>query len=314
MLAADAAALHAALCAQPTAPGWLAGAPAREAPEQTPNRVDWLLADPDLAARWLAAGGECRWLHSTWAGVAPLLPYADRLELLTRPTDAFGIAMAEWLFGWLLARNRALPHHTAAAAAHRWDPMPGSTLRGQRLTLLGTGAIGAGLARIGAAFGMQVTGLSRSGAPVAGCAAVHALGDSPAQAHLVLHRVLPHTDVLVATLPDTPATRNLLDAEALAALPAHAVFANGGRAASVDHAALTRQLRSGRLAAALLDVFPVEPLPPDDPLWDVPNLTITPHVAAPSTPGLIARDYLTAIDAVLSGRLPAGRVDPARGY
>ena len=94
-----------------------------------------------------------------------------------------------------------------------------------------------------------------------------------------LPELLPQTDVLINILPATPDTRHAVDAKVLALLPAHAWLVNVGRGATVDEAALLAAIRAERLAGAALDVFETEPLPPDSPLWDEPNIIVSPHAA-----------------------------------
>ena len=91
--------------------------------------------------------------------------------------------------------------------------------------------------------------------------------------------VLPETDVLVMVLPSEPSTQKILNAQMLSLLPKRALICNVGRGATVDEAALVEALDRGQIAGAALDVVATEPLPPDSPLWDAPNLLITPHVA-----------------------------------
>ncbi len=112
---------------------------------------------------------------------------------------------------------------------------------------------------------------------------------------------LAQTDVLIMILPSTPATRGALDADTLAALPAHAWVVNVGRGDAVDEQALMDALRSGRIAGAALDVTSIEPLPADSPLWDTPNLIITPYAAGGRPLG--ALDLLAEnLNALLTGR------------
>jgi phosphoglycerate dehydrogenase-like enzyme len=112
---------------------------------------------------------------------------------------------------------------------------------------------------------------------------------------------LAQTDVLIMILPSTPATRGALDADTLAALPAHAWVVNVGRGDAVDEPALMDALRGGRIGGAALDVTSIEPLPADSPLWDTPNLIITPHAAGGRPLG--ALDLLAEnVNALLAGR------------
>jgi phosphoglycerate dehydrogenase-like enzyme len=121
-------------------------------------------------------------------------------------------------------------------------------------------------------------------------------------------------DYLVSTLPNTPATRKLVDAALLRALPSHAVFLNPGRGSVVDEDALAAALREGRLAGAVLDVFEEEPLPADHVFWRTPNLLITSHTAALSFPEDIAPVFIENYRRLLRGEPLLHRVDFDRGY
>lgn len=206
--------------------------------------------------------------------------------------------VTEHTLALILATVRRIDVSLAAQREHRWakeiafaqaDPVTGReyTLDGARVTIWGFGSIALRLAPLLTALGAQVTGVAsrageRSGYPVVGPDGLDAL--------------LAETDLLVSLLPAIPATRHILDARLLSLLPPSARFVNAGRGATVDEAALSDALRSGRLAGAALDVMETEPLPEDSPLWDVPNLILTPHVAGgrPRGAAQFLADQLTA--------------------
>ncbi|MFI8526616.1 NAD(P)-dependent oxidoreductase [Promicromonospora sukumoe] len=189
--------------------------------------------------------------------------------------------VTEHALALILASVRRIDVSLAAQREHRWakeiafaqaDGVTGReySLDGARVTIWGFGSIALRLAPLLTALGAQVTGVAsrageRSGYPVVDAGGLDAL--------------LAETDLLISLLPAVPATRHILDARLLGLLPASARFVNVGRGATVDEAALEDALRSGRLAGAALDVMETEPLPEGSPLWDVPNLILTPHVA-----------------------------------
>ena len=181
----------------------------------------------------------------------------------------------------VLALLRRLPQAIAAQAEHRWAGELGglqplhpdgavTTLLGARVLVWGFGNIGQHLAPLLRALGAQVMGASRSAGERAGF---------PVVAEEELDAELRRTDVLVMILPATEATTHALDAARLGALPRHAYVVNVGRGTTVDEPALVAALTEGRIAGAALDVTAVEPLPADSPLWDAPNLLLTPHAA-----------------------------------
>lgn len=230
------------------------------------------------------------------AGFAPDVVIASGRGLHDRP-------VAEHTLALVLAAARRLHRAFAAQRDHEWatdigglqpEPSPGvfSTLRGARVVIWGYGSIGRTLEPHLTALGATVTGAARSARQEGDVAVVD-------EAHLPDE--LATTDVLIMILPSTPATRHALDAEKLAALPAHAWVVNVGRGDAVDEPALMDALREGRIAGAALDVTSTEPLPADSPLWDTPNLIITPHAAGGRPLGgldLLAEN----LDALMAGR------------
>lgn len=233
-----------------------------------------LLGQPDLIARALPAMPAVKWVQSTWAGVTPLLACGRSDILLTGVKGVFGQQMAEYVLGYILARELRIFERAVHQANCHWSAENSGTLRGKTVGIMGTGSIGAHIAAVLPPFGMNVHGLNRRGAQVGGFSQVLPVTR--------LHEFLRDLDYLISVLPDTAATGRLLDAAALAQLPQHAFVINVGRSNVLDMVALTTALEKGSLGGALLDVFDTEPLPPDDPLWRVPNLQITPHVAAHS--------------------------------
>jgi phosphoglycerate dehydrogenase-like enzyme len=173
----------------------------------------------------------------------------------------------------LLALTKDLPRLQADQRAHHWDHYPVAELHGRTLLILGLGAIGTEVARLAKAFGMHTIGINRGGT-----------SDTPHvdEAHMTndLHELLERADALVVTLPLTDETTGMLDARAIGHLKPDAVLVNVGRGKIIDEPALVQALREQRLRGAALEVFATEPLPDDSPLWDLPDVLISPHTAA----------------------------------
>ena len=266
-----------------------------------------ILGEPSLIAGVIGDLPNVTWVQSTWAGVEPLLnPSLRRDYALTNARGVFGDLMSEYVFGYILVRERRVLEKYAAQQQRTWDPAPPGTLRGKQMGLLGVGSIGAALARTAKHFGMRVKGYTRGSE---GCADVdiyfHGSDRSAFAADL---------DYLVCILPNTNETKHLVDRALLDALPARAVFINPGRGSVVDETALAEALQSGRLAGAVLDVFQQEPLPPDHVLWRTPNVIITSHTAALSAPEDIAPVFIDNYRRLASGAPLKHRVDFERGY
>lgn len=280
---------------------------ASSAPPTLPDDSDLVLGEPSLIREALPRLPALRWVQATWAGVEPLVdPSLRRDYILTNARGVFGYLMCEYVFGYLLARERLILEKHVSQREGRWDPRPPGALRGKQLGLIGVGSIGAALAETARHFGMRVRGYTRASES---CSTVDEYfhGDG-------LLAFAGGLDYLVSVAPNTASTRCLVDAALLAELPPHAVFVNPGRGSIVDEAALADSLREGRLAGAVLDVFQVEPLPPEHVFWRTPNLIITSHTAAPSLPGDIAPVFTGNYRRLLAGEPLRYQVDFEAGY
>jgi phosphoglycerate dehydrogenase-like enzyme len=269
---------------------------------------DLALVEPSLLAQVLSNMTRLRWAQATWAGVEPLLdPSLRRDYVLTNACAVFGGLMSEYVFGYLLARERLILEKHASQQSARWDPSPPGSLREKRIGLLGVGSIGAVLARTAKHFGMRVKGFTRASEA---CADV----DEYFHGRDRLPEFARDLDYVVCAMPNTGETRRLVDAQFLGWLPSRAVLVNPGRGSVVDTNALVEALREGRLAGAVLDVFDQEPLPSDHPLWHMPNVLITSHTAALSFPRDLARVFLDNYYRWVRGEALRCRVDFERGY
>jgi phosphoglycerate dehydrogenase-like enzyme len=271
---------------------------------------DLAFGEPSLLRQVVPALTAVRWVQSTWAGVEPLLDPALRRDYtLTNARGVFGAQMSEYVFAYLLARERRIFEKQTSQAQGRWDQTPPTRLRGKQIGLLGVGTIGAALARTAQHFGMRVKGYTR-------------VSESSRDVHQYFHGSLQEVgaafaadlDYLVCVMPDTTATRHLVGDALLRALPPRAVFVNPGRGGVVDEAALAAALQEGRLAGAVLDVFDTEPLPADHVFWRLSNVIITSHTAALSAPADIAPIFIDNYRRLLRGEPLLYRVDFERGY
>jgi phosphoglycerate dehydrogenase-like enzyme len=228
---------------------------------------------PDRASNFM---GSCvratnlEWLHTMSAGTDhPVFGMLrGRGVTVTNSSGAAAPSIAQTVMLYLLALGRELPRMTRSQVARRWDPIASHDLHGMRLGIVGLGAIGSEVARLAAAFGMDVVGLRRS-----------VRGDEACEtwAHDRFGELLARSDAIAVTAPLTVDTRGLFDSDAFAAMRPGAWFVNVGRGEIVDEAALVDALVDEHLGGAGLDVFASEPLPADSPLWMLPNVIITPH-------------------------------------
>jgi len=184
------------------------------------------------------------------------------------------LVVAHTALAGVLALARRFPQLWDAQREQRWASLMGDVLPrdldGQRAVLVGWGPIGQHLAHLLTALGLRVTVVRQQARPA---------GAYPTVPAARWQEVLPEADWLLLACPLNAQTRGMVDAAALARLPAHAQLVNVSRGEIVDEEALIQALRTGRLAGAFLDVFMHEPLPPDSPLWTLPNVIATPHSA-----------------------------------
>lgn len=242
------------------------------------------------------------------AGVDQLVGRDDLPAIpITRVSDPdMGRMMASYVLFAVLRYARDIPALERAQRERRWHYLHPRLPASIRIGVLGLGELGAYAALELARQGFAVRGWSRSPKQLAGVACISGLDG--------LDAFIASSDILVTMLPLTAETRGLLDARRLALLPEGACFINVSRGAVVDQQALTEALRNGRIAEATLDVFDREPLPPEDPLWGLDNVLITPHLASVAIAESAARQIADNIGRVERGEAVLHRVDPARGY
>lgn len=211
-----------------------------------------------------------RAVQSLSAGVEKLLPLIGPDVVLSNGRGLHDASAAEHALALVLAAQRELPRRIRDQDAHRWAPQHTRSLADSRVVIVGYGSIGAAIERRLLACEAEVVRVASRPRPAEG---VHGVAELP--------ELLPGADILILTLPQSPATIGLLGAEQLALLPDDALVVNVGRGPTLDTGALRTETATGRLRAAL-DVTDPEPLPSDDPLWDCANVLITPHVGGGS--------------------------------
>lgn len=253
------------------------------------------------------------WVQALGAGTAQLQS-AGLAEAGIRLTSAAGVnatGIAEFVIGRLLQHWKRFPELDDAHARHEWDARYGRQLAGATVGLIGLGAINAAVARRLGPFDVRVLATRRSATPGATAPDVDELFPTAG-----LHTMLGRCDAVVAAVPETPETRGLMDARAFAAMAPGAFFVNVGRGSLVDEPALIEALERGHLSGAALDVTSREPLPPDDPLWDAPNVLISPHAAA--APAALFANlqvlFRENLARYLAGEPLQNEVDLTRGY
>lgn len=269
--------------------------------------VTWDLPTAGLARRAPAL----RWIHVIGAGVEHLRPL-DWLPAGVTLTNNRGVhaeKTAESALMALLMLNNRIPAYATDQRAHRWDPVFTTPAAGKTVAVVGVGAMGHAAARAFKRAGLRVLGVRRGGRPRRYVDRM----TGPDR----LHEVLAEADFVHVATPLTEETRNLIDGAAMDAMKPGAGLVNFGRGPVVDVDALVVRLRCGRLGGAVLDVHDPEPLPAGSPLWDVPNLILTPHVSSDDDISYIPKTLDLVFDnlgRLLAGRPLRNRVRPTLGY
>lgn len=322
-----------------TAPPWFAPRlrqefPALEVVEHHRYRdAEQDLRDADIAMTFILrpehfrAARKLRWIHSPAAAVHQLLipEIVAGDVIVTNGRGVHGPVVAEHALALILALAKCLPSAMRFQAKHTWaldllwqeNPRP-REIAGATLGLVGVGSIGGELAVRAEALGMRVMAVREH--PQKGADWRSPVNDPPSPPAVYgpegLEPMLRESDYVVLAAPLTGKTQALMDARHLAAMKPDACLVNVSRGALVDEAALADALQHRRLGGAALDVFDLEPLPPESPLWDLPNLLITPHSAA-LTDKLWQRHYDLLADNLrryFAGQPLRMTVDKNKGY
>ena len=214
-----------------------------------------------------------KWFQTMWAGTEEYTDMLPQGILFTSSSGSNSRSVAEHMLTGLMAVCRRLPAYLDSQRAHRWkDEGPMKTILGGTVLVLGAGHVGADFARLCQGLGARTVGLKRTvKGPVEGFDEVRTIDE--------LDALLPQADVVALALPHSPQTAGLMNEARIARMKDDAILISAGRGSVLDQVALVKAMIAGKLWGAALDVTDPEPLPPDSPLWDVPNLLLTPHVA-----------------------------------
>ncbi|WP_299821794.1 D-2-hydroxyacid dehydrogenase [uncultured Jannaschia sp.] len=253
-----------------------------------------------LPVRDLSFAPNLRWVQTTSSGVGPVieaLGLKNSGVLVTTARGVHAVPLAEFAMMAILMHVKDLPRLRADQADHRWERRCGESLVGKRVAIIGAGEVGGRVADVCRFHGMRVAAMSRT--LTARMGQERGYGEVFTRADLA--RVAGESDAIVLTVPHTPETDGMIDRTVLAAIRSDAVFVNIARGSVVDEGALIEALQARRIGFAALDVTAVEPLPEDSPLWDLPNVLISPHSASTVAQenGLIADLFMHNMDCLL---------------
>jgi phosphoglycerate dehydrogenase-like enzyme len=288
------------------------------------KRVDEEIGDAEIVIAWsirpeqIAAAKKLRWIHSPAAAVHQLIfPELVNSDVsLTNAREVHGPVVAEHVIALIFALAKKIPGSVRLQEKHvwgqqiLWDELPRvREVAGATVGLIGLGSIGRAAAKSAKALGMRVIAVREH--PEKGSEGADAVF-GPAQ----IDEVFRQADYIVLAAPVTASTKAIANSERLALMKADSCLINVGRGPLVDELALAAALRAKKIGGAALDVFPKEPLAADSPLWDVPNLLITPHTAA-LTDKLWERHYALFsgnLQRYLAGQPLLAVVDKRKGY
>ncbi|MCC8969153.1 D-2-hydroxyacid dehydrogenase [Bradyrhizobium brasilense] len=283
--------------------------------------------DPERLERWIGEADallafrfpvevfdrakKLRWFQCTAAGVDSMLPIRDRVGhiAVTNARGIHGDIIADFVMAGVTMLHWDFRRFLREQAERKWNPRYVAPLAEKTLGVIGLGSIGATIARRAKRTGMSVVGSKRDiSAPVEGVDHLFAAGS--------VDDLLPLCDFVVLAVPGTADTTGLIGAAEIARMRRDAFLINISRGSVVVEAELIKALQAGAIAGAMLDVFEQEPLPQDSPLWDMPNVIVTPHVAGSPT-NYTERVFSILADNIerfLRGQALKNVVDPGRGY
>lgn len=288
------------------------------------KRVDEEIVDAEIAIAWsirpaqVSAAKNLRWIHSPAAAVHQLMfpEFVNSEIILTNAREVHGPVVAEHVIALIFALAKKIPESALLQQKHvwgqqiLWDELPRvREVAGATVGIVGLGSIGRAVATSAKALGMKVIAMREH--PEKGSEGADVVF-GPAQ----IGEIFRQADYIVLAVPVTDGTKAIANAERLALMKPGACLINVGRGPLVDEPALAAALREKTIGGAALDVFPKEPLPADSPLWDVPNLLITPHTAA-LTDKLWERHYALFSENLrryLGGQPLLAVVDKQKGY
>ena len=261
--------------------------------------VTEVITRADAAYGWVSPGmlptaKNLRWLQNPFAGPFPGYYYPELVDhpvVVTNPRGIYSDHIAHHVLMFMLALSRGLPYYVDAQRTGRWDRNVRQhgyvNVAGSTVLINGVGGIGAETARLCAALGAEVVGVDPR--PEHDCpATIHAPDE--------LDSLLPSADFVITTVPHTPETEFMWNAERFRRMKRTAYFINVGRGMTAKLDDLTAALANGQIAGAGLDVFEVEPLPSDHALWRMDNVLITPHVAVADADDIPERRYSLLAD------------------
>lgn len=261
------------------------------------------------------AAKNVKWVHSLSAGVeSTLIPeFVNSTAPLTNARGVFAPSLAEFVILGMLYFYKRVRRLIENQRAHKWDDFLVDWLRGKTMGVVGYGEIGRECARLAKALGVKIYATRRNPERSSGDPIVNRMF-----ATKDLHQMLAEVDVVLAAAPLTPETRHMLSKPEFAVMKPSVIVMNVGRGPVIDEAALIEALQTKKIFAAALDVYEVEPLPKESPLWDMENVLISPHCTDRTTDpdwlDLSAQAFVDNFHRFINGEPLMNVVDKKAGY
>lgn len=284
-----------------------AGIDANLSRDHAPEDVDYIIFTPNGPVSDFRPYTKTKAVMGLWAGVETIVDNETLTQPLCRLVDeSLTNGMVEWVTGHTLRHHLGMDTHILGQdGVWRDDSFP-PVAANRPVTILGIGALGAACGQALHTLGFPVTGWSRNPKDIPNIQCLH--GEKG------LQEALTDAQIVILLLPQTPETTDILNAKTLALMAEGSFVINPGRGPLIDDKALLAALDSGQIAHATLDVFRTEPLPPDDPFWAHPNVTVTPHIASTTRPETAAKVIVENIKRGEAGQPYRFLVNRDRGY
>jgi phosphoglycerate dehydrogenase-like enzyme len=235
-------------------------------------KVDIIFGDPPTIKNYISQASSLKWVQSNFAGIDALIgENLPKNYTLTNVKNTYGKPMAEYVFAYILGLKRKIFSNQEWQSQHHWNQFEYKIIENESIGIIGTGSIGKEIARIAKAFGMKTRGMNTQGDGVKFFDKTFSRQEQ--------EQFFSGLDYIVSVLPNTSKTKHFFNSKTFSQMESSSWFISIGRGQNVCETSLIKALDTKQIAGAILDVFEIEPLPKNSPLWDMGNVYITPHVS-----------------------------------
>ncbi len=272
------------------------------------ENADILFAGSTFPVQFLKEAKRLKWIQSMSAGVENFTSSGSMSAdvILTKIKGVFGPIMSEYVIGHIFTITQNIKRIYQSQKEKKWDPFVVDSIRDKIVGIMGVGSVGAYIAHKLNKLGMQVISIDEQEKKLPYIEEEYLIDD--------LHEFLTIPDFLIVTLPLTSKTKNIIGDREFNLVKKEAYIFNISRSGLINRDDLIRALKEHKIAGAVLDVFDQEPLPKEDELWSLGNVTITPHISGPSLPKDIAKVFLENMKRFESNKKLKGIVDLEKQY